>query len=908
MNSIFIKPATYAEEMGYPTYIIVFSIGFAALSLELLLGRTANNVLGAAYPAQLMTISLYLLGLSLGGLAAMTQKWASLMRLGPGALSMITIGLSFLPQPSPFATSLAVIATSFLCGATMSAWCGASSRPNLLYFLNGLGSALGAVAALFAPAALGLSRSYLSLGLLLLPSASLATAAATNKSSDQGRGSRVWLPVAATALIGLSSLITLLLECDYLRLAALIIGSSHIAMALVVAVMLCGLALGNWLGYRLKSIRPWVLPIFTLSIAASAAITAKLPAIFLGLRNLSGDDFLISRLLAAVLLTMPTATASGLIFPAFTRELRAQDQWRQAYFISCAGATLGPLLFYTLIETAIVVDILQGLLRAAAAAAALMAAFILRDTFTFARATVVFTSLVLLAAPSLPPAKLIAGLAWAPADRQFLLEAPLPLKFFKIGPVCTTSVEENESANLLYLKNDGKVEATIAKDLNRPSVGSDWSTQSLLAILPAALIDGPDKNGRSALIIGLGSGTTAGALLDEWCQCQKDGHKCKDTGKILVAELEPAVVEAAACFPGHDRLKEEIKIAIADGRNLLSPRSFDLIISQPAEPRLSSSAALYSRDFFSKAAASLKDHGVIAQWLQLYGFSKEELLIAVNTFTASFPHTAAFHQDGAGELILLGSTEPLALKKLAQGFFKPGRREKLARAGIDRLQSFTDCLVTEEQLKTWLAQSGPAAINSDDNLLLENGPLKYPQLSGEQMLRQNLAILPKRQIAESGQSKPDLNYCNEQIRLDGAAYCFLSHRAAILIANGRLDEALADLKRSIELYPSSAKSHELNAIALIFTGKLDLALQEAQAAHQIDQISYIPHAQAAIVYWAQGNREEARRTLNKAIQIAPESEILKDINEAFKAESTPASQGNTGILKSPLTKLLQILE
>jgi tetratricopeptide (TPR) repeat protein len=128
------------------------------------------------------------------------------------------------------------------------------------------------------------------------------------------------------------------------------------------------------------------------------------------------------------------------------------------------------------------------------------------------------------------------------------------------------------------------------------------------------------------------------------------------------------------------------------------------------------------------------------------------------------------------------------------------------------------------------------------------------------------------------------------------------------MANGRLDEALADLKRSIELYPSSAKSHELNAIAYIFKGKLNLALQEAQAAHQIDQISYIPHAQAAIAYWAEGNREEARRTLNKAIQIAPESEILKDINEAFKAESTPASQGNTGILKSPLTKLLQILE
>lgn len=128
------------------------------------------------------------------------------------------------------------------------------------------------------------------------------------------------------------------------------------------------------------------------------------------------------------------------------------------------------------------------------------------------------------------------------------------------------------------------------------------------------------------------------------------------------------------------------------------------------------------------------------------------------------------------------------------------------------------------------------------------------------------------------------------------------------MAEGRLDEALADLKRSIELYPSSAKSHELNAIAFIFTGKLKLALQEAQAAHEINQISYIPHALAAIAYWAEGNREEARRTLNKAVQIAPESEILKDINEAFKAESKPASQGNTGILKSPLTELLQSLE
>lgn len=295
----------------------------------------------------------------------------------------------------------------------------------------------------------------------------------------------------------------------------------------------------------------------------------------------------------------------------------------------------------------------------------------------------------------------------------------------------------------------------------------------------------------------------------------------------------------------------------------------------------------------------------MAQWLQLYGFSSEELAIALKTFHSAFNHMAVFHPPGGGELIVLGSNLPLDRQRLKEAFTGPGRK-LLARAGVGSYEMLNAGFLLEGQaLEQWLARNASnLPLNEDDNPVLEYGALRFKQSSGETMLAQNLAMLP----SSPQPPRADLNMCNEEIGKDPCAYSYLTSRASIYLLDSKIDKALADLRESIALYPDSAKSHELNAIALIFAGKLDLALEEAQAAHDLDRTSYIPYSLAAIAYRCQGNSPEARRTSNKARQICPDSEILKHIDEAVQTESESASIGNPGILKSALVRLLNILE
>jgi spermidine synthase len=172
----------------------------------------------------------------------------------------------------------------------------------------------------------------------------------------------------------------------------------------------------------------------------------------------------------------------------------------------------------------------------------------------------------------------------------------------------------------------------------------------LQALLPLIIHGGEP---RTALVIGLGTGITAGALL-----------RFPGLEQRVCAELLPAVVRAAPLFQGNFGAASDprIETRVRDGRLelLRNPERYDLITLAPPPPSASGVVNLYSSDFYALAGTRLRPGGLFAQWLPLPTQNDEDSRSLVRSFLDVFPHvslwTTEFH-----EMLLIGSFEPIEL-------------------------------------------------------------------------------------------------------------------------------------------------------------------------------------------------------------------------------------------------------
>ncbi len=151
--------------------------------------------------------------------------------------------------------------------------------------------------------------------------------------------------------------------------------------------------------------------------------------------------------------------------------------------------------------------------------------------------------------------------------------------FYKDGISSTVSVHQGNDGRSLRV--NGKTDA---------GTGEDMATQLMLGHIPARLHPDP----RAALVIGLGSGVTVGALT----QYELD--------RIDVVEIEPAVIDASRFFTEENRralADSRVSTIVGDGRNyiVMSPRQYDLIISEPSNPWIGGIASLFTVEFFARA-------------------------------------------------------------------------------------------------------------------------------------------------------------------------------------------------------------------------------------------------------------------------------------------------------------------
>ena len=189
---------------------------------------------------------------------------------------------------------------------------------------------------------------------------------------------------------------------------------------------------------------------------------------------------------------------------------------------------------------------------------------------------------------------------------------------------------------------------------------NDAPMQVMSGLLAVLLKDGA----RSSLVVGLGTGSTAGWL------AAVPGMERTD-----VVELEPAIVEVARqCAPVNHRALDNprLNVIFGDAREVLttSKGRYDLIISEPSHPYRAGIASLFTREFYEAVQGRLSPDGLFVQWIQGYSIDEQTVSIVLATLASVFPDVEVWQAQWS-DLVLVASRKPLrhdaeALRRRAQ--------------------------------------------------------------------------------------------------------------------------------------------------------------------------------------------------------------------------------------------------
>ncbi|MDH3400930.1 MAG: fused MFS/spermidine synthase [Chromatiales bacterium] len=484
---------------------------------------------------------------------------------------------------------------------------------------------------------------------------------------------------------GTAGFAALLTQLAWIRAMILVVGGSVYAFTITLASFLCGIGLGSLLYARHLAVAPVraapsmlrnhmvqaaLLAVLTsLTLLLGLPLIGKLPGWFFA-GYLAGlkDHFQLFQLfiftLSFSVMILPTLLM-GALFPLVTVIWtpgieRAGRGVGSAYAINTGGTILGALLGGLLILPWL--GIHDSLKLAAALYFLVALGFWMFSSAGAGRsyryAVAAMAACALLAAAWLVPAwdklMMTSGVFHQPEGIERAMQQQpgagldqviddYELLYYEEGPDATVAVRRMRGSadNQRTLVINGKPDASSYGDL---------STQVLLAQLPLALM----PRASSALVIGLGSGITAGSLAAS-----------EELEEMTVLEISAQVVEASEFFAleNHQVLDDpRVNLVTADARNYLmaSPARYDLIVSEPSNPWVSGVANLFTLEFLQLAKSRLQPGGIMTQWFHTYGMSEADLKTMLKTFDDNFDYVNVW-QLGPGDLALVGSDSPHGL-------------------------------------------------------------------------------------------------------------------------------------------------------------------------------------------------------------------------------------------------------
>ena len=611
-----------------------------------------------------------------------------------------------------------------------------------LYYLNSFGGVVGSLlCGIFLIRFLGLKTTLLSAALLNLVVAATAfalaripVAAIRPAASSRRRGSDFSPKERSFALTvaGLSGLAAMVYEISWTRLLIPVLGSSTYSFTLMLASFITGITLGSMIAStvanRLKN-PVGLLSICQIAIAASMVgilpLYARIPYWFWNLAsilNRSDATYLIflglELLLVFGLMIVPTIFL-GITLPVATsiasRDVRSLGSSVGSTFaVNTAGTVVGSLAAGLLLVPWIGIRhtmefgvLVNGLLGTAGMI--LDTRWQKHSRALWVAGAVAVAALYILFSPQWSEGTLLTGVfrrinsnGAPPSSYANFVRTTFPrsVLYYKEGAGATVGVIEAATP-------EGKERVLIINGKPDASSIGDFPTEVLLGQVPATLL--PDA--RRALVVGLGSGVTAGTLLRH------------PLSRLDCVEILPEVVEASSCFEAvnHQPLKDNrFHLFVEDALTYLNltRESYDIIVSEPSNPWIAGIGNLYSTDFFEQCRLRLSHSGLMVQWFHLYEMDDEAFRLVLRTFQSIFPYVTLW-QPLSADVIMVGSQEPIhpSFEAMEASMHLPGVKDEL-----DRIQIPDDATLLSLQAiseRTVLRMEGFGETNSEDKPLLE---------------------------------------------------------------------------------------------------------------------------------------------------------------------------------------------
>ncbi|MBI5071153.1 MAG: fused MFS/spermidine synthase [Deltaproteobacteria bacterium] len=639
------------------------------------------------------------------------------------------------------------------------------------------------------------------------------------------------LTVLALVAIGVAGAASMAYEIAWTRALSLVLGSSTYAFTTMLATFLVGLALGAHLASVLLRRWPVGLAVFGfLELAVAVLVMALLPLfgqlpemVLAVLRHLGVSYVSVlgtQALLGFAVMILPTLLI-GATFPvvvaALARELsRLGRDVGTVYGANTLGTIAGSVIAGFVLVRALGME--RTVLVAAAANLAAGLAVVLATPGLTHRARGAALGLaaafvaVVAVAPHWNPKIMTTGvgvyaetLLGAGADAVRRLAEGRELLFYDEGISTTVAVVREPGGTTLSV--NGKVDA---------SNDTDMVSQLLAGHLGPLLHPGA----RRALIVGLASGVTAGAVAQHPLEV------------IDVAELEPAMVPASRFFLRENRnalADPRVRVIEGDGRSILATagQPYDLVVSEPSNPWIAGVASLFTLDFYRTVRQRLAPDGVVVQWLQNYSISTRDMRMVVRTMQEVFPHLSIWAAS-PNDLMLVATPQPLRIdfgaieRRLAAS---PGLREDFERYRWGGENLVFRFFLGEEDARRY---ASGAPFNTDDHPLLEfSAPLAlygHSPVENEQAMRE-FRTLQRPEVVGLDSSR----YQGPAGHLRAARACWIAghggeaahqlelagapeslerplavERARLLLAMGQFPRALAELERLEAAAPGEA--------------------------------------------------------------------------------------------------------
>jgi spermidine synthase len=625
--------------------------------------------------------------------------------------------------------ALVLAAPTFLMGGTLSAAARAVTtrddagrrRVALLYAANTAGAVMGVLLAGFVMLERYGNRRTLwiaaALNLAVGVIAAMWSAEATPPlSKATALPSHSKLPLFAAATSGLTFL---LMELVWYRVLSPILGGTTFMFSLVLAVALAGIGIGGAIYARISR-----------ASAGSLAITLAVQALVLAIPYALGDRIALLAnalrdasafgvhvagwALVTAIVVLPASIVAGVQFPMLIALLGSGNDGvgrdiGQTYAWNTAGAIAGSLLggfvliprlgamgCWRLCVGALVVLAATFAWRARhtwqiasatlAGAAALFAIFTVGPTAVWRHSGIGAGR-----APEIASAN--DARAWTYAIRRTLL----------------AEAEGRESS--IALVNDDDL-GLVVNGKSDGSARRDAGTQVMAGMI-AALLHPQPKN---AMVVGLGTGTTAGWLAS-----------VPSMERVDVVELEPAVVELAAAYAAVNRnvlAQPRVHVQVNDAREtlLVSRAQYDIVFSEPSNPYRAGVASLYTREFYEAVSARLARGGIFAQWLQTYSIDAATAQTIYATISSVFPHVQTWTTN-PGDVVLIASAEPIAIDvnairaRLANG---PFREAAHVAWRVETAEGVLAHHIATEDVARAFAKEA-RELNTDDRAVIEFG-------------------------------------------------------------------------------------------------------------------------------------------------------------------------------------------